>query len=68
MPHVQAYLDTAVFKEVKKDAIDKNLQIGDYVKEAVVKKLEDSKKEAVEEAEKSEPSNLTITDNKTQGE
>jgi len=68
MPHVQAYLDTAVFKEVKKDAIDKNLQIGDYVKEAVVKKLEDSKKEVVEEAEKSEPSNLTITDNKTQGE
>jgi len=68
MPHVQAYLDTAVFKEVKKDAIDKNLQIGDYVKEAVLKKLEDSKKEVVEEAEKSEPSNLTITDNKTQGE
>ena len=68
MPHVQAYLDTAVFKEVKKDAIDKNLQIGDYVKEAVVKKLEDSKKEVVEEAEKSEPNNLTITDNKTQGE
>ena len=68
MPHVQAYLDTAVFKEVKKDAIDKNLQIGDYVKKAVLKKLEDSKKEVVEEAEKSEPSNLTITDNKTQGE
>jgi hypothetical protein len=68
MPHVQAYLDTAVFKEVKKDAIDKNLQIGDYVKEAVVKKLEDSKKEVVEEAEKSEPNNLTITDNKIQGE
>jgi hypothetical protein len=66
MPHVQANLDEAVFKEVKKDAIDKNLQIGEYVKEALVKKLEDSKKE--EEAEKSKQDNLTITDNKTQGE
>ncbi len=66
MPHVQANLDEAVFKEVKKDAIDKNLQIGEYVKEALVKKLEDSKKE--EEAEKCKQDNLTITDNKTQGE
>ena len=68
MPHIQAYLDTAVFKEVKKDAIDKNLQIGEYVKEAVVKKLEDSKKGVEVEAEKCEPNNSTITDNKPQGE
>ncbi len=68
MPHVQANLDEAVFKEVKKDAIDKNLQIGEYVKEALVKKLEDSKKGAEEEAEKCKQDNLTITDNKTQGE
>lgn len=68
MPHVQANLDEAVFKEVKKDAIDKNLQIGEYVKEALVKKLEDSKKSAEEEAEKCKQDNLTITDNKTQGE
>ena len=68
MPYVQANLDEAVFKEVKKDAIDKNLQIGEYVKEALVKKLEDSKKGAEEEAEKCKQDNLTITDNKTQGE
>lgn len=68
MPHVQANLDEAVFKEVKKDAIDKNLQIGEYVKKALVKKLEDSKKDAEEEAEKCKQDNLTITDNKTQGE
>ena len=68
MPHVQANLDEAVFKEVKKDAIDKNMQIGEYVKKALVKKLEDSKKDAKEEAEKCKQDNLTITDNKTQGE
>jgi hypothetical protein len=40
MPFVQAKLDDATFKEVKKDAIDKDVTVGTYVKEAVVARLE----------------------------
>jgi hypothetical protein len=43
MPHVQARLDDTTFKEVKKDAIDNDVSIADYVKDAVVAKLERSK-------------------------
>jgi hypothetical protein len=35
MPHVQANLDNETFKEVKKDAIDKDVTLGDYVKDAL---------------------------------
>lgn len=58
MPHVQAKLDEQTFKEVKKDAIDKEEAIGDYVKDAVVKKLEQSK---LTEASESALNNQTET-------
>lgn len=41
MPFVQAKLDEATFKEVKKDAIDKDVTVGTYVKEAVVARLKE---------------------------
>ena len=49
MPFVQANLDSKTFKEVKKDAIDKDVTLGTYVKEAVLERLERSKAEASEE-------------------
>jgi formylmethanofuran dehydrogenase subunit C len=49
MPHVQAKLDDPTFREVKKDAIDKDKSIGDYVKDAVVAELERGKTEAGKE-------------------
>lgn len=48
MPHVQTRLDTDVFKEVKKDAIDKDVTLGDYIKDAVVERLKRSKEEALD--------------------
>lgn len=59
MPFVQTKLDDATFKEVKKDAIDKDVTMGTYVKEAVVARLK-------EEASR-EQSNQTNS-NSTEGE
>lgn len=47
MGKVQAHIDNEILKEVKKDAIDKDITIGNYVAEALVSKLEQSKAEAV---------------------
>lgn len=58
MPHVQANLDESTFKDIKKDAIDSNLSVGDYVKDALVKKLEDSKKNKDDKAAKESKLNL----------
>lgn len=52
MPHVQANLDAETFKRIKKDAIDKDQTMGDYVKDALKKQLEET-------AEKSELNNET---------
>jgi hypothetical protein len=49
MGKVQANVDTELLKEVKKDAIDKDITIGTYVAEALVSKLEQSKAEAKKE-------------------
>lgn len=59
MPHVQARLDNAVFKEVKKDAIDKDKTLGDYVKDAVVEHLERSKSGSVVKETVNEPNQST---------
>ncbi len=48
MPHIQAVLDDSTFREVKKDAIDQDKTIGNYVRDAVIKQLEQSKAENVE--------------------
>ena len=42
MPHVQTTLDTETFKKVKKDAIDKEKTLNDYIRDAVVKELDAS--------------------------
>lgn len=55
MPHIQANLDTALFKQVKKDAIDKDESIAEYVKEAVVKRLEESKRTEEANEETNQP-------------
>ena len=68
MSHIQAHVNGELVKEVKKKAIDKDITVNAYVEKALRTQLEIDKKEESEEAEKSEPSNLTITDNKTQGE
>ena len=47
MGKVQAHIDNEILKEVKKDAIDKDITIGNYVAEALVSKLEQSKAEAL---------------------
>lgn len=56
MPYVQTSLDSETFKEVKKDAIDKAITLGDYVKEAVVERLRSGK---VEGKETTNGTNLT---------
>ena len=68
MSHIQAHVNGELVKEVKKKAIDKDITVNAYVEKALRTQLEIDRKEEREEAEKSEPSNLTITDNKTQGE
>jgi hypothetical protein len=52
MPHVQARLDDPTFKEVKKDAIELDKTLGEYVKDAVVAKLERSKRKRGRELKK----------------
>ena len=52
MSYVQTRLPTELLKEVKKDAIDKDLSLGDYVKEALVGQLERSKSEKAEAFDK----------------
>ena len=69
MSHIQAHVNGELVKEVKKKAIDKDITINAYVEKALRTQLEiDRKEEAVEEAERVNLINLTITDNKTQGE
>ena len=68
MSHIQAHVNGELVKEVKKKAIDKDITVNAYVEKALRTQLEIDRKEESEEVEKSEPSNLTITDNKTQGE
>jgi len=60
MPHVQAKLNSETFKEVKKDAIDKDVTLGDYVKDAVIDRLNRSKEEALDK----ENVNETLTNEK----
>lgn len=52
MPHVQTKLDSDTYKEVKKDAIDKDVTMADYVKEAVVAHLQRGKGEKAEAEDK----------------
>ena len=68
MSHIQAHVNGELVKEVKKKAIDKDITVNAYVEKALRTQLEIDRKEESEEVEKSEPNNLTITDNKTQGE
>jgi hypothetical protein len=35
MPHIQANLDDETYKEIKKDAIDKDVTMGNYAAEAL---------------------------------
>jgi hypothetical protein len=57
MAHIQASIPTELAKEVRKDAIDKDESISDYVKVALVDRLKQSKQEA--EAGSKESSNQT---------
>lgn len=69
MSHIQAHVNGELVKEVKKKAIDKDITVNAYVEKALRTQLEiDRKEELEEEAEKCKQNNLTITDNKTQGE
>jgi len=60
MPHVQTTLDTETFKKVKKDAIDKEKTLNDYIRDAVVKELDASSsgEEAKEETTNQPQDNL----------
>lgn len=53
MAKVQANIDNELLKQIKKDAIDKDVTIGTYVSEALVHKLEQSKEEKKEEGKTS---------------
>jgi hypothetical protein len=55
MPHVQAKLDDATFKEVKIDAITKDKSMAEYVKDAVIEQLERSKSGSVVEETVNQP-------------
>jgi len=55
MPHVQARLKDDIFKEVKKDAIDKDITMADYVRDAVTAKLEQSKSDSESKAKELKP-------------
>jgi len=68
MSHIQAHVNGELVKEVKKKAIDKDITVNAYVEKALRTQLEIDRKEESEEAEKCKQDNLTITDNKTQGE
>jgi hypothetical protein len=46
MPHVQASLDNETYKEIKKDAIDKDVTLGNYVKEALKEHLKRGSEDA----------------------
>jgi hypothetical protein len=61
--HIQAKLDSETFKELKKEVVDKETTVGDFVKDAVVSKLEESKKEKEDKKmSESESNNQTKTD------
>lgn len=47
MPHIQANLDSETYKEIKKDAINKDVTLGNYAAEALKEHL----KRGTEEAE-----------------
>jgi hypothetical protein len=49
MGKIQAFVDDRVLKEVKKDAIDENVSVGNYITEALVERLERRKAEANKE-------------------
>ena len=55
MAKVQANIDNELLKQIKKDAIDKDVTIGTYVSEALVSKLEQNK-----EGEKKEEGKTSI--------
>ena len=55
MPHIQAKLDSETFKKVKKDAIDKDITMGDYIKDAVIDCLNRSEAEALEKETVNKP-------------
>jgi hypothetical protein len=58
MPHVQTTLDSETFKKVKKDAVDKDKTLNDYVRDAVVRELATPTKEAKGETTNQPQDNL----------
>jgi hypothetical protein len=64
MPHVQTTLDSETFKKVKKDAIDKEKTLNDYVRDAVVQALE----KPVADGEAKEETTNKLQDNLLKGD
>jgi hypothetical protein len=48
MTHIQAFVDDELHKEIRKKAIDEDITVSDFVRDALVKKLEQSKVEKAE--------------------